>query len=260
MKPAFPRTAVVTGAASGLGRLLTLELARRGVDVAAWDRDAEGLKDLPARTFVVDVTDRAAVAEAAQATGPVDLLINNAGVVSGRSLLDTSDEQIERTFAVNTLAAFWTTKAFLPAMLAADRGHLVTIASAAGLIGVNGLADYSASKFAAVGFHEALRMELRSQKSRVRTTVVCPFFIDTGMFAGVRTKVPWLLPILKPEAVVKTIVRAIARGRRRVILPWFVYSVLWLRGLPVAALDFLADLFGINHAMDRFTGRQESQR
>jgi len=108
------------------------------------------------------------------------------------------------------LALFWTTKAFLPAMPDADRGHLVTIASAAGLI-------------------------------------------------GVRTRVPWLLPILKPHQVVKVILRSVRRGRRRVILPWFVYSVLWLRGLPAAALDVLADLFGINQAMDRFTGRPTAQ-
>jgi all-trans-retinol dehydrogenase (NAD+) len=112
------------------------------------------------------------------------VVVNNAGVVSGQHLIDLAPEQIERTFAVNVLALYWVTKAFLPAMLANGEGHVVTVASAAGLIGVAKQTDYSASKHAAVGFDESLRMELRRMGSRLRTTVVCPYYIDTGMFEG----------------------------------------------------------------------------
>ena len=117
-------------------------------------------------------------------------------MVSGKRFLDCSDDEIRRTMAVNTMAHFWTVKAFLPEMIARDSGHVVTVASAAGTIGVSRLADYCASKFAAVGFDESLRVELGQIAPGVVTTVICPFFITTGMFDGVRTRVPWLLPIL----------------------------------------------------------------
>lgn len=78
-------------------------------------------------------------------------------------------------------------------MLTLNHGHIVNIASAAGLTGVTGLADYCASKFAVVGFTESLSMELASlEKTGVKTTVVCPFYIDTGMFKGVKTKLVYI--------------------------------------------------------------------
>ncbi len=145
--------------------------------------------------------------------GDVDVLVNNAGIVSGRPLLELSDECIERTFAVNTLALFWTTKAFLPAMTARGSGHVVTVASAAGLIGTARETDYAASKFAAVGFNEALRQELRRSACGVRTTVVCPYYVDTGMFKGVKTRFPFLLPVLKEQDVADRVLRAIQRDQ-----------------------------------------------
>jgi all-trans-retinol dehydrogenase (NAD+) len=118
------------------------------------------------------------------------MLINNAGVVSGRALLDTPDELIERSFSVNTLAHFWTVKAFLPTMLENDHGHIVSIASMAGHVGIPKLIDYCASKFAAVGFDEALRLELEVMGAEgVHTTAICPYFIQaTGMFDTVNSR------------------------------------------------------------------------
>jgi all-trans-retinol dehydrogenase (NAD+) len=132
----------------------------------------------------------------------------------------------------------------------------VTISSAAGLIGVKGLADYCASKFAVFGFDEALRMELRSMKSAIRTTVVCSFFINTGMFDGVKTRFPLLLPILEPSYAARRIVRAVLKKRKRLIMPALVNWVLILRCLPVGVLDFVADLLCISHSMDTFKGRK----
>jgi all-trans-retinol dehydrogenase (NAD+) len=263
------KTAVITGGASGLGRLVALDLARRGARVIAWDLGKAALDSLvsDAASFggdvvsdIVDISDKTAVAAAAAKIlaerGAVDILVNNAGIVSGKTLLETSDEKIEKTFQVNVLAHFWTVKAFLPAMLAQNSGHILTISSAAGLIGVCGLADYSASKFAVFGFNESLRMELRKMKSRVRTTIVCPFYTNTGLFAGVQTRWPLLLPILEPEVVAKRIVKAILKGRKRVITPRFVYVALPLRIFPVGVLDVVSDLCGISSSMDHFTGRE----
>jgi all-trans-retinol dehydrogenase (NAD+) len=263
------RIVVITGAASGIGRLLAIELVRRGGRLVLWDlseerltpvvAELESLRPGSATGYACDVTDRAAVyrtaARVVAEVGDPDVVVNNAGIVSGARLLDIPDEKIEATFAVNALALFWVTKAFLPAMIARDRGHVVTVASAAGLVGVARQTDYSASKHAAVGFDESLRAELRRASPGVRTTVVCPYYIDTGMFEGVRTKVPLLLPVLKPEKVAHRIATAIEADRRQVILPPLVRLLPALRILPAGAFDRIMDLFGINVSMDDFAGR-----
>lgn len=248
---------LITGAASGMGRLLARRVAERGARVVAWDLDGAMAGLDVERADVCDVSDRAAVAELAREVGPVDVLVNNAGVVSGRPLLELADEQIERTFAVNALALFWTTRAFLPAMIERRRGHVVTIASAAGLVATPRLSDYAASKHAAVAFDEALRMELRRDAPWIRTTVVCPFYVSTGMFTGARSRFARLLPIVEPEAAVDRIVRAIERDERRIFIPPVVRLLPPLRVLPVGIFDRLMDALGVTSSMDNFVGRGE---
>lgn len=263
------RHALVTGGASGIGRLMARKLAARGAAVTVWDINAAGLAavvdELRASTggrawgFVCDVADRTQVyaraADTTAAGGPVDILINNAGIVSGKDFLELPDEKIVATFAVNVLSLFWTGKAFLPAMIARGHGHIVTIASASGLIGVARLADYSASKWAAIGFDESLRAELRRIAPGVLTTVICPYYINTGMFRGVRSRFPLLLPILEEDYVAERVVRAIERKRRRLILPWVAHIVPVIRFLPVGVFDRLADFLGVNRSMEGFVGR-----
>lgn len=267
------RTAVITGGAGGIGRLLAFGLARRGAKVVVWDLDEAALERLEAEALErkldihglrCDVSNRAEVytraKETAERFGQVGLLVNNAGIVSGKKFLDTPDELIERLMSVNAMAHFWTTKAFLPGMIERGEGHIVAISSAAGIVGVTGLADYCASKFAAFGFAEAIRMELRKTRSSVRTTIVCPFFIDTGLFEGVKTRVPFLLPILKQDYVAKRILGAILKGKKRLVLPLFAYSVWLLRLFPVGFLDAMADFFGISSTMDEFKGRRDARQ
>ena len=188
------------------------------------------------------------------ATVPLTPFFFDALHVDGIDLLDLPDEAIRRTFEVNTLSLFWVAKAFLPQMVDAGSGHLVTVASAAGLVGVARQTDYSASKHAAVGFDESLRVELRHIAPRVRTTVVCPYYIDTGMFEGVRTRVPALLPILRQRDVAMRIADAIARNRRVLVMPPIVRLLPVLRALPPTAFDRIMDLFGVNASMDHFVG------
>ena len=258
--------ALITGGASGIGRLTALKLAAQGARVTVWDINPTSLAAVvaelgeQARGFVCNVADRqqvyARAAETIAAAGPVDILINNAGVVSGRDFLDLPDEKIAATFDVNVLALFWTGKAFLPSMIERNHGHIVTIASASGLIGVARLADYSASKWAAIGFDESLRAELRQRAPRVMTTVVCPYYINTGMFRGVQSRVPFLLPILEEDDVATRIVRAIASNRRRLVMPWAVHLLPALRVLPIGLFDWIANLLGVNASMKAFVGRQ----
>jgi all-trans-retinol dehydrogenase (NAD+) len=185
----------------------------------------------------------------------VDILVNNAGIVSGKPLLEIPDEAIERTFQVNTLALFWMVRAFLPAMITQRRGHLVNIASAAGLAGTSRLTDYCSSKYAAVGFDESLRLELKRLGLPIRTTIVCPFYIDTGMFKGVKTRFSWLLPILEPGYVTRRILGAIEGNRARLVMPRFLLVLPLVRLLPPGPFDALLGFFGVNCSMDDFKGR-----
>lgn len=269
MTDVLDRITLVTGGGSGIGRALALELARRGAVPVIWDVDQGRLDSVVSELqrvsggkafgYVCDVRDPVAVYRTADTVrndvGDVEILVNNAGVVSGAELLDIPDDMIRRTFDVNVLGLFWVTKAFLPAMAMADRGHIVTVASAAGLVGVARQTDYSASKHAAVGFDESLRVELHRNARRIVTTVVCPYYIDTGMFSGVRTRVPFLLPILRTEDVVRKIADAIARDRRMLVMPPIVRLLPALRLLPPTTFDRVMDLFGVNVSMDHFVGR-----
>ena len=265
--------ALVTGTSTGIGFATALRLARAGHRVKATMRNlaksgpleaAAKAEGLPLEIGELEVTDQSsidrAVAEVLGAYGAVDVLVNNAGIVSGRSFLELPDAKIEATFAINTLSLFWVTKAFLPQMIEQRRGHVVTIASASALVGVARLADYAASKWAAMGFEESLRVELRQIAPAIRTTVVCPYYIDTGMFRGVKSRFPWLLPILDENDVAARIVRAIQRDERRLLMPWAVHLLPLLRLLPVGVFDQVSTFLGVNASMDAFQGRGESQR
>jgi all-trans-retinol dehydrogenase (NAD+) len=262
------KNVLITGAASGIGRLMASRIGAEGGNLILWDVNRAGLDETKAEleaagrkvhAYTCNLADRRAIASTAEQTlkecGPVEVLVNNAGVVSGKTLLGASEDDIQRTFDVNTLALFWTTRAFLPAMLERNSGHVVTIASAAGIVGTSRLVDYCSSKHAAVGFDEALRLELKRDGKDVKTTVVCPFYISTGMFAGVKTRFPLLIPILDPEYVADRIVGAIRKDQRRLVMPRFVYTTWLARILPIPVFDAIMEFFGVNKSMDEFTGR-----
>lgn len=266
--PLRNQTVLITGGGSGIGRLLALGAAERGARIILWDLSkeaAESVRDeiigqgYDAQAHGVDVSDRDTVKAAAKETGPVDVVINNAGIVTGKYLLDASDDAIERTIRVNTLALFWVTRAFLGNMLKNHRGTVVTISSAAGLVGVAKQTDYSASKFAAFGFAESLRMELSKNNTGVNSLVVCPYYIRTGMFEGVHTKYPLLLPILTPEYVAQKTLTAIEQGRHELIMPRFVNLLSPARVLPAGWFDKLMNQLGVNNTMDHFVGRVQSR-
>lgn len=203
--PLTDASVLITGSAGGLGFLLCKEMIRRGAKaVVVVDLDSRVVDDAVTKlqVFATDlrrtgvlvkgyqcnVSDADAVRKMADRVqhdvGDISVLINNAGIVSGKPFLQLTEDQIRRTFAVNTLAHFWTARAFLPGMIKRNSGMVVTISSAGGMVGTNGLADYSASKFAVYGFDESLRLDLRKQGSAVHTLCVCPFYINTGLFDG----------------------------------------------------------------------------
>ena len=190
--------------------------------------------------------------------GDVDILINNAGIVTGKKFLECPDELMEKTMTVNCTSHFFTTKAFLPHMLEMDHGHIVTIASIAGVMGTASLADYCASKHGAVGFARSLASEMiLLNKKGVHSTVVCPFYINTGMFDGCVTKFPTLLPILEPEYVVQRIIEAVLTNKEVLYLPKSVYFAAFLASfLSANAAHVLEDYLGTMYSMEHFVGRK----
>ncbi|GFN89444.1 retinol dehydrogenase 10 [Plakobranchus ocellatus] len=267
---------LVTGAGSGLGRLMSLRFAAQGCRLVLWDINEDGNQETaelvkeatPAadiRTYTVDLASREEIYQAAdrvkEEVGDVDILVNNAGIVTGTKFLDSPDGLNVKTMDVNCNAHFWTVKSFLPAMLEKNNGHIVSIASAAGLFGVTGLADYCASKFAAVGFHESLRGELEKLgKTGVKTTVVCPFYINTGMFAGAKTRFPAVLRFLEPSFVVNRIIEAVLTDQAMLCVPKSVYFFYILRGIiPISVNHKLGQLLGVSSTMDEFVGRNKSK-
>lgn len=263
---------LITGAASGLGKGMATRLARLGATLVLWDIDGENNTRLAdelnqitnskrIHAMKCDLSKKENIYECAQKVkdniGDVTILINNAGVVSGKKLLNCNDTSIQRTFDVNVLAHFWTLKAFLPAMLDKNHGHIVNIASGAGLVGVSGLVDYCSSKFAAVGLHEALTHELRALgKSGVRTTVVCPSFTATGMFEGAGSNE--MTPLCDPEYVCDQIVEGFRKNKYVLLIPKSMTISLVLNTFSSTESQLEAqEMLGLHQSMDTFVGRHQ---
>ncbi|KAK5918805.1 hypothetical protein CgunFtcFv8_022755 [Champsocephalus gunnari] len=262
---------LISGAGSGIGRLMAQEFASLNTVLVLWDINQEGMKETArlakesgasrVHYYVCDCSNKNEVYRVAdqvkREVGDVGILVNNAGIVTGKKFMEAPDSLIEKTMEVNTMAHFWTYKAFLPAMIANNHGHLVSIASSAGLISCNGLADYCASKFAAVGFAESVGLELLATgKHGVKTTIVCPYVINTGMFDGCQTKWPTLLPILDPTYVAKKILQAVLTDQVLLLLPKTMYLITALKTLlPVKQGIMLGQYLGAFSLMDHFTGR-----
>jgi len=265
---------LITGAGSGLGRGMAVRFTRLGCQLVLWDINQAGNEETgdmcrklgaTVHTYTVDLTKREDVyAKAGQVkadVGDIDVLVNNAGIVTGRKMLDCPDELMIATMDVNCNANFWTLKSFMPSMLARNHGHIVTVASVAGTAGVNGLVDYCASKFGAVGLHEAMNAELDALgKSGVHATLVCPGFIDTGMFMGANIKWAWAVPILQPDYVCDRIVEAVLINQELLMMPRMLYIAAAFKALaPVKAVKYFARVCGISSSMDNFVGRSKSQ-
>ncbi|XP_067409964.1 epidermal retinol dehydrogenase 2 isoform X3 [Emydura macquarii macquarii] len=225
---------LITGAANGIGRQIALNFARLGATLVFWDIDEEGNKETTklakengakgVYAYKCDCSNREEVYRVAdqvrKEVGDVNILVNDAGIANVKTFLDLPDADMEKTLRVNIMAQFWTCKAFLPAMIACNRGHLVSISSGTGLLGANKLTDYSASKFAIIGFLESLAFELQAAgKKGIKTTIVCPSFVNTELSVGVRVSRPLLLPILDVEYAGRKIVDAIREEKFYVFMP-----------------------------------------
>jgi short-subunit dehydrogenase len=231
------RRALVTGAASGIGRATAFELARRGASVELVDLDAARLEEVArhlrargsrASAHVVDVADaRAVEALAARLVrdGPIDLLVNNAGVAVVAPFAATTGEDWDWIVGVNVWGPLRLTRALLPAMAEQHAGHVVVVASMAGLVGAPGMVAYTTTKFAMVGFAEALRVELAD--AGIGVTTVCPGYVRTGLHASTRYGNPGFQRFLdqapsfygmSAERVASAIADGVEARRPRVVL------------------------------------------
>ncbi|KAK9966225.1 hypothetical protein ABG768_003348 [Culter alburnus] len=239
---------LITGAGGGLGRLFALEFAREGAELVLWDCNTEAnehtarlVRELgrKAHTYTVDLSKRESIYQTAdrvrKEVGDVNILVNNAGVVAGRRFLECPDELLERTLLVNCHALFWMTKAFLPQMKTKNHGHIVTVASTLGLFSTACVEDYCASKFGAVGFHESLTHSLLTEEGvdGVKTTLICPYIVNTGMFAGcqIRKELQGLIPPLDPLYCVQESMKAILADQQMVCIPRVMYFAILSRAL-----------------------------
>jgi short-subunit dehydrogenase len=264
---------LITGAAMGLGKLFAARAVREGAAaVVLWDINDTALRETAAEltaaggtvhTYTVDVSDSGAVATAAAAVrvdaGDIDVLVNNAGIVRGNTYFwETKDRNdIDKTMAINSLAPMYVTLEFLPAMVAGTtEARVLTIASSAGLVHNPRMSVYAASKWAALGWSDSVRIELeQSGHDHVKVTTVCPTYIDTGMFEG--AKGFWFTPILDQYKVVDTSWTAMKKGTPLVILPWTSRLNKALSGvLPLKLRDLFLNTVGVYHSMDEFTGRK----
>jgi len=168
--------------------------------------------------------------------GDPTVLINNAGVARGRNLLAATERDVRFTFDVNALAHYWTVREFVPAMVRADHGMVVTVASFAAWIAVADMVDYAASKAAAQALHEGLATELATRHGapRVRTVLVNQGFTKTRLFTGYRADAaPFLAPALEPESVAEAIVRQVLSGRSgQIVLPLAGHALSALAAMP----------------------------
>ncbi|MGI8589653.1 MAG: SDR family NAD(P)-dependent oxidoreductase [Nakamurella sp.] len=244
------RTAVVTGAGSGIGRSIATLLAERGATVHLADQDAESVASVVtnicqaggnAVPHTVDVTDAAAVerlADVVFAAGAVDLLFNNAGIGHGGNLIDTTLEDWRRVVDVNLMGVVHGLHAFLPRMLEQEGiSHIVNTASMAGLVPVPGLTAYSATKSAVVGLTDALDMELIG--TRVRVSALCPGIINTAIVKSSTARGAWAERQeqtaafyakrgTSPDVVARQTLAAVRRGLRVVPTPRYQVVPHWL--------------------------------
>jgi all-trans-retinol dehydrogenase (NAD+) len=142
-------------------------------------------------------------------------------------------------------------------MIERDHGHVIGICSMAGKVGVKGLVDYCASKFGAVGFMEALRAEFRHRSKNLHVTLVCPYYINTGMFDGVVSSSPYLLPILNVDYVADRTIEAVATNQTVLYLPRFCYWTMIIKELlPTAAAERIGHLVGVDKELNGFYAKK----
>ncbi|KAJ6515643.1 retinal short-chain dehydrogenase/reductase [Mycena sanguinolenta] len=250
---------VITGGASGVGELLANTLAVKSVTVVVLDVKPIQTQNYNIAYYKCDVSKweevEAVSKQVIEEIGQPTIIVNNAGVVQGKLILDLSPEDIQQTFGVNILAHFWILKAFLPGMIEKKKGHIVTMSSNLGIHGVAQMTDYCASKAALINLNRSLRSELdkRYKCPGIRTTLVCPGHIHTPLASTVVPAPQFFFPTLHPIDVVKRVIQALDDTHSQLIyLPFYVHFMPYLQLLPDWFADFASWVSNADFAMKGF--------
>lgn len=266
---------LVTGGANGIGKLMGLKCLQEGAaNLIIWDINEENLQNTlkefvskgykNVSTFVVDVSNvddiEKSATEVLLEIGNIDILFNNAGIVAGKkSFWEHTAKDIEKTLNINVSGVMNVTRVFIQDMIKQGKGHIINIASASGLIPLPKGSVYASSKWAVLGWSESLRMEFEQEGKELHVTTICPSYIDTGMFKGV--KAPLLFPLLQPEDVVNKIIKAVKNNVTLLMMPENVNIVPFLKGVfPNKVFDKVAGFLGVYSSMNSFEGRPEKER
>src|SRR5699024_951072 len=260
---------LITGSGSGIGALLAKELARQGAEVIVTARRQEAADAVAkaitsaghrAHAMTLDVNQTDTLNDFKQQlhaeAGPIDMLVNNAGIVVGGNFEEVPLTDHLAIMHTNTLAPIAMTHLFMADLTASKRGHVINVVSASAFLGLPWGSTYSASKWALLGFGESLRQEFQERKlSNVSVTSVCPSYIDTGMFDGVKN--PLFTPMLSPEKVVASMVKGIQQKKALVIEPPIARGVGLLRNaLPIPIWDRIAKFSGVSQSMRHWQGKK----
>lgn len=287
---------LITGAASGIGKLMGKKVLEKGATaLVVWDINEAAVRATVEEFsslgrvygFRADISSPESIDEAYAATkkacGRIDILINCAGIITNnRPFAEQTDADIIRTIDINTKGAMFVSLRFLRDKLGAGAaagagagtaagsdaglaapatgspapaaGHICNITSAAGMLAMPKMSIYAASKWAAIGWSESMRIELRRQKSPVRVTTVAPYFINTGMFDGIRS----FFKVQDPDAVARKIIRSIERNCNFRGIPFPFHFIRLMQGLlPFRLFDpIFGDICGLYSVMDHYTGRR----
>lgn len=243
------KVVVITGASSGIGKATALEFARRGANLFIGARRGELLDEVAGvcraqgvqcTAVVADVAKREDCERLIDAAGKVDVLVNNAGFAIFDSIEKASHHDLQQMMETNYFGTVWCTQAALPGMLERGDGVIVNVSSIAGLMGYARMGGYCATKFAIVGFTEALRDEVIGRG--VRVSLICPGTVETNFFANAeRGKMPGasrLILAIKPERVAKAICDSAEDGRYRRILPFAAALYMRLKELSPRTAHF----------------------
>lgn len=262
------KNVLITGGASGIGKIMARKCLERDVkNVVIWDLNENGLNAFKSQfpesankihLYKANISSLEEIKNTANKVrtevGKIDLVINNAGIVVGKYFHEHSHEDISNTLVINSAAAMHISLEFLPAMIKENSGAICNIASSAGLIANPKMSVYAASKWAVNGWSESLRLEMKQLNYDISITTIMPFFINTGMFDGVKSK---LLPILEPEKTAERIMKAIENKTKILAMPLPYWFIRFSQGLlPLSAFDWVMEnIFGIYDTMKNFKGR-----
>ena len=261
------KTILITGGASGIGKIMSRLSLERKAKVIIWDINTQNientLKELnplgDISSYIVDISDLSQIEKKAELLKKeqvnIDILINNAGIVVGKYFHEHNSSEIVETLSINSSAPMHICNQFLSNMMRSNTGHICNIASSASLVANPKMSVYAASKWAIFAWSDSLRLEMKQLKKDIKITTILPYYINTGMFDGVKSR----MPILDAESAALTIIKSIEKNKKIITIPGWIYRFTRF-GQAFMSVDvfdwFAGNVMGIYKTMDDFKGRK----